>query len=163
MRPIDDALLRASFINASQSERKQLTIPDLSDVDWDRRDFLGWRDPKFANVGYIVLELDATVTGILLRQFSRAPNSRAQCSWCADVELRNEVVLFAAKRTREAGRKGDTVGTLVCAHFECNVNARKRPREAYLGFDVEAARQRRIDATRESVERFARDIRDGAA
>jgi len=69
-----------------------------------------------------------------MRQYARAPHSRAQCAWCADVELPNEVVLFNTKRTGDAGRKGDTVGTLVCANFECNVNARKRPRSAYLGF-----------------------------
>ena len=161
MRPIDDARIRASFINASQSERKQLAVPDLDAIEWEQRDFLGWRDPKFVAVGYVVLELDGAITGLLMRQFARAPQSRAQCSWCSDVELPNEVVLFNTKRTGDAGRRGDTVGTLVCANFECHVNARKRPRTAYLGFDVEAARRRRIEMTRENVERFARGIRDG--
>jgi hypothetical protein len=161
MRPIDDARVRASFINASQSESKQVTVPDLDSIAWEKIDFLGWRDPKFTQVGYVVLQLDDVTTGLLLRQHVRAPNARAQCSWCSDVELPNEVVYFSAKRTGDAGRKGDTVGTLVCANFECNNNARKRPREAYLGFDVEAARQRRITATLENVEQFARGIRDG--
>ena len=161
MRPIDDARIRASFINASQSERKQIAIPDLDRIAWDERDFLGWRDPKFVQVGYVVLELDGEPTGLLLRQYARAPRARAQCAWCADVELPNEVVLFNAKRAGDAGRKGDTVGTLACANFECNVNARRRPRSAYLGFDVEAARQRRIDMMRDNVERFARAIRGG--
>ncbi|WP_439593386.1 FBP domain-containing protein [Microbacterium sp.] len=161
MRPIDDARIRASFLNASQRERAQLTLPDLDALDWDTLQFLGWRDPKFDNLGYVVLELDGVLAGVILRRFSRAPNSRAQCSWCNDIELPNEVVLFNTKRTGDAGRKGDTVGTLVCANFECNRNARKRPREAYLGFDVEAARQRRIDTMRENVERFVRGIRDG--
>lgn len=161
MRPLDDARIRASFINASRSERTQLTVPDLDAIEWERRDFLGWRDPRYVNLGYVVLELDGDLTGLLLRQYARAPHTRAQCSWCTDVELPNEVVLFNAKRTGDAGRKGDTVGTLVCAHFECNVNARRPPRSAYLGFDVEAARERRIETTRENVERFARGIRDG--
>lgn len=161
MRPIDDARIRASFLNASQRERTQLTLPDLDVVEWHTRDFLGWRDPKFDMLGYVVLEVDGELAGVLLRQFSRAPNARAQCAWCNDIELPNEVVLFNSKRAGDAGRKGDTVGTLVCARFECNVNARKRPREAYLGFDVEAARERRIQAMRENVERFVRGIRDG--
>src|ERR1041384_7221278 len=113
MRPIDDARIRASFINASQRERSQITLPDLDSLDWEKLEFLGWRDAKFDNLRYVVLDLDGETTGLLLRRFSLAPNARAQCSWCNDIELPNEVVLFNTKRTGDAGRKGDTVGTLV--------------------------------------------------
>jgi hypothetical protein len=75
------------------------------------------------------------------------------------VTLPNDVVFFAAKRAGAAGRNGNTVGTLVCERFECSTNVRKPPPPAYLGYDIEAARRRRIDALRENVRRFAEDLR----
>jgi hypothetical protein len=162
MLPLTDDAIRASFLNASRSERKNLTLPaDLESRDWDALDFLGWRDPKLPLLGYVALELDGAVVSILLKQTEARPRTRTQCAWCADVLLPNDVVMFGARRAGDAGRKGDSVGTLVCAQFECNHNVRRRPAEAYLGFDVDAARQRRIDALRDHVAAFARGIRDG--
>lgn len=162
MLPLTDDVIRASFLNATRSERKAIALPpDLETIEWDARDFLGWRDPKLPLLGYVVLPLDGGPVGVILRRAESRPNGRAQCSWCADVDLPNDVVMFSAKRAGDAGRRGDTVGTLVCAEFECNHNARRRPRSAYLGFDVEAARQRRIEMMRENVEGFVRSIRDG--
>jgi hypothetical protein len=161
MLPIPDADLRALFLNASRSERKNIALPDLHAVDWESRDYLGWRDPKLPLVGYVIVELDGEHVGLLLRQTEARPNARAQCSWCADVQLPNDVVMFSTKRAGDAGRRGDTVGTLVCAAFECSVNVRRRPPSAYLGFDIEAARRRRIEMLRSNVTAFARSIRDG--
>jgi len=160
MRPIDDARIRASFINASRSERKNLTLPaDFSERVWDRLDFLGWRDPKLPNVGYLVADVDGDFVGLLLRQADTRARTRPQCSWCSDIQLPNDVVLFTAKRAGDAGRRGDTVGTLVCENFECSGNVRKLPPMAYVGYDREAARDRRIEALREHVESFVRDVR----
>ena len=47
MRPLTDAQIRASFLNASRSERKNLTLPtDLDTRDWEALDYLGIRDSK---------------------------------------------------------------------------------------------------------------------
>jgi hypothetical protein len=162
MRPLTDAVIRASFLNASKSEQRSIVLPaDLEHTRWDALDFLGWRDPKLPLVGYVVVEVDDEPAGILLRQTDARPTGRTQCAWCADIDLPNEVVMFSARRAGAAGRRGDTVGTLACEHFECNVNARRTPRSAYLGFDVEAARQRRVEMLRGNVTAFARSIRDG--
>lgn len=162
MRPLTDSELRSSLVNVTVRERAQLTPPpDLADRPWDRLDLLGWRDPRIPALGYVVVELDDQPVGVLLKQAESTPRARAQCSWCEDVQLPNPVVFFSAKRAGKAGRNGDTIGTLVCAHFECSQNVRKRPPVAYIGFDVEAARQRRIDVLREHVARFVRDVRDG--
>lgn len=162
MLPLTDERIRASFINASLRERKAVTLPDLDDVSWDSLDYLGWRDPKYPQLGYVVVDLDGETVGILLRQSEGRTRSRPQCSWCEDVLLPNDVVFFVAKRAGDAGRKGDTVGTLVCSQFECSANVRKRPATAYIGFDVEAARLRRIESLNERVTSFATNIRDGA-
>ena len=162
MQPITDQAIRASFINASQRERKELSLPKLDTIDWDNIDYLGWRDSKFVQVGYVVVELDGEPTGIMMRQADAHTRSRPQCSWCEDITLPNDVVFFSVRRTGPAGRKGDTVGTFVCSNFECSYNVRKAPPVAYLGFDVEAARQQHILALGEHVRAFVRDIRDGS-
>ena len=162
MLPLTEEMLRASLLNASLRERQSLTPPpNLDEVDWNDLDYLGWRDRKFPNLGYAVVELDGAAVGVLLRQAETRPRTRAQCSWCEDVTLPNDVVFFSAKRAGKAGRNGDTIGTLVCSNFECSVNVRRRPALAYTGFDVEAERQRRIEALGERARAFARNVRDG--
>lgn len=162
MHALTEKDIRTSFVNASLRERNAIPLPaGFGSLDWDSLDFLGWRDPKLAQVGYVVAWVDdATPVGILLRESDQRARTRPQCAWCEDVTLPNDVVFFAAKRAGKAGRNGDTVGTLVCERFECSTNARKLPPPAYLGYDVQAARQRRIDALRDNVTKFARDIRD---
>ncbi|WP_108251857.1 FBP domain-containing protein [Planctomonas deserti] len=155
--------IRASFVNASLRERKALVLPaNLDAVPWQDLDYLGWRDPKLPLLGYVLAEIDGEPVGVLLRQAQQAPRGRAQCSWCEDVQLPSPVTFFGAKRAGEAGRSGNTVGTLVCANFECSVNVRRRPTLAYVGFDLEAERLRRIEALRTNVTNFVRNVRDGA-
>jgi hypothetical protein len=158
MIPLTEGALRASFVNTSVRERAALTIPDLDGVDWSERELLGWRDQKIPGLGYVVVELDDRPVGVMLRQSDASPRTRPQCSWCNDVTLPNDVVFFAARRAGKAGRNGGTVGILACARFECPANARRRPPVAYLGFDVDAARQRRIDALGENVRGFVRSV-----
>lgn len=162
MHALSESDVRSSFLNTTLSERKSITYPDFDTVAWDQIDYLGWRDRKLALVGYVVTIVDGEPAGVLLRQAESTPRSRAQCSWCSDVQLPNDVVLFSAKRAGAAGRRGDTVGTLVCSEFECSTNVRRLPPSAYLGYDVEAARERRIEALRTHVEAFVRGIRDGS-
>lgn len=162
MRTFTAQQLQSSFINASLRERQNITLPaDLDSVAWDNLDFLGWRDRKIPSLGYVIVELDDGPVGILLRQSDGKIRARPQCSWCEDVLLPNDVVLYSVKRTGAAGRNGNTLGTLACANFECSSNVRKRPPVAYLGFDVDAARQRRIETLQERVSDFVRDVRDG--
>lgn len=161
MRPLDETLIRGSFINASKRERAAATMPaELADLDWDAHDYLGWRDAKLPNVSYVVAWVDDQPVGLHLRRTDARPRNRAQCSWCADIHLPNDVVFYATRRAGAAGRRGDTIGTLICEHFECSANVRKLPPSAYLGFDREAARDSRITALQENVERFFRDARE---
>ncbi|MEV8215421.1 FBP domain-containing protein [Leifsonia sp. NPDC077715] len=161
MIPLTENQIRSSFVNASQRERKEATLPDLAQLRFDDLDYLGWRDRKQPALGYVVAVVDGEPVGVLLRLADGRVRSRPQCSWCEDVHLPNDVVFFIAKRAGKAGRNGNTLGTLVCADFQCSANVRKRPPTAYVGFDVEAARQQRIDALREHVDAFVRRVMDG--
>lgn len=160
MHPINESLIRTSFVNASRREVKELTLPagldDFTEDSWSQLDFLGWRDPKFVRRAYVVLpQLDGDPVGVLLTQAEASPRSRAMCNWCQDVRLPNEVVFWSAKRVGEAGRRGDTVGVLICREFQCSRNVRNVPPPAYEGYDTAAARVRSIDTLRLKVAGFA--------
>jgi hypothetical protein len=166
MIPLTEKAVRAAFVNASRKEVSDLTLPpDFADLDWADLEYLGWRDPKLARRAYVVVPMpgDAepgdAVAGVVLRQAEASPRLRAQCTWCQDVRLPNDVLFYAAKRAGAAGRNGDTVGTLVCGAFECSANVHVTPPEAYLGFDVEAARLERIESLRVRAAGFVENVR----
>jgi hypothetical protein len=162
MLPVTEKNLRASFVNASRKELSDLTLPaDFEELDWSTLDYLGWRDRKIGRRAYLVAIVDGEPVGIVLKQAEASPRTRAQCSWCQDVHLPNDVVLFSAKRAGSAGRNGNTVGTLICANFECSANVRKLPPMAYIGFDVTAARDHRIAVLQERAATFAADLASG--
>ncbi|KQS09971.1 translation elongation factor [Curtobacterium sp. Leaf183] len=160
MLPISETTIRTSFVNASRKETSDVTLPAGFDtIVWDDLDFLGWRDPKIGRRAYVVVPtLDGGLVGILFRQAEASPRSRAQCSWCQDVQLPNDVVFWSAKRSGKAGRNGNTVGTLVCEDFQCSSNVRKTPPLAYEGFDVQAARLRRIEDLQVRAAGFAAEV-----
>ncbi len=157
MLPLTAASIRSSFVNASRKEVSVAGLPeDLEARDWDALDYLGWHDPKFAKRAYVVLPApDGTPTGILLRQADASPQRRQICEWCRDARLINEVVFFSARRVGESGRRGNTVGTLVCRNFQCSRVVRTDPPVPYDGFDMAADRERRIERLQQRVAGFA--------
>ena len=159
MRPIDERAIRASFRNASRKEVSSLNLPlDFDEIDFERIDFLGWFDPKMPRRAYVVAEIDDDNVGILLQRTEQRTAMRAQCSWCDDVTLRNDVQFFSARKAGAAGRNGDTIGTLICANFGCSANVRKLPPLAYEGYDRELARDLRMLRLREHVTSFVREL-----
>jgi hypothetical protein len=124
----------------------------------DRLDFLGWTDPKLPRRSYVVAEVEGVLTGALLQRAEQRIATRAQCSWCDDVTLRNDVQFFAARRAGAAGRNGNTIGTLVCSEFGCSRTVRLLPPLAYEGYDRETARDQRILRLQEHVTAFLREI-----
>ncbi|WP_024357227.1 FBP domain-containing protein [Leucobacter chironomi] len=166
MQPLTEAFIRSSFINASRREVTEMGLLEsfdtLTETAWHELDFLGWRDPKFARRAYVVLpRLDADPVGVALTQTEAMPRSRAMCNWCRDVRLPNDVAFWSAKRVGPAGRKGSTVGTLICRDFECSRNVRNDPPPAYEGYDVGAARIRRIEDLQLRAAGFAEMLIEG--
>jgi hypothetical protein len=162
MLSVNETMIRASFINASRKEVTDLTLPPrFDDVDFDLRDYFGWRDPKINRRAYVIVQRHDGPVGIMLQQTEASARFRAQCSWCQDVQLPNDVLFYSARRAGAPGRNGNTVGTLVCAHFECSANVRKLPPLAYIGFDTHAARDERIATLRVRAEAFVDAVING--
>ena len=159
MLPLDTTTIKTTFVNASRKVVADITLPaDLNTIDWAQLDYLGWIDPKMKRRSYAVVPVDGEPVGIVLRQADASPPRRAQCSWCRDVKLPNDVVLYSAQRAGAAGRNGDTVAIWICAEFQCSANVRKLPSMAYIGFDVAAARQERIGMLQQRSAGFITEI-----
>lgn len=159
MLPLDTTTMKTTFVNASRKVVADITRPaGLDTIDWSQLDYLGWIDPKMKRRSYAVVPVDGEPVGIVLRQADAAPPRRAQCSWCRDVKLPNDVVLYSAQRAGAAGRNGNTVAIWICAEFQCSANVRKLPSMAYIGFDVDAARRERISMLQERSAGFVTEI-----
>jgi len=164
MEPLTEKQVRASFVNASRREAAQAALPVLADLDWDRLDYLGWRDRKAPLVAYAVVPLDGTPTGVLLRSTDAKERirRRALCAWCEDVVETADVSLYVARRAGAAGRRGNTIGTLICTQFTCSRNVRRPPTRAEAGSDALERREQiiasRVAGLRERSARFVAEV-----
>lgn len=165
MTPLTDAQIRASFVNASRREAAIATLPDLTETRWDRLDYLGWRDRKAPLAAYVVVELDGEPTGIVLRAADRGtgPRRRAMCGWCEDVVETDDVTLFTARRAGAVGRRGDSIGILICSDFRCSANARRPPTSTEAGSASAELRElivaERIEGLRKRSQSFVAEVR----
>ena len=129
MKPLTEADIRSSFVNATPDELAQLPIPGLHEMLWDDREFLGWRDPQAARRGYIVSWIDDRAVGIVVRSAggSLRPGIAAMCSFCHSPQPATQVRLFSAPRAGESGRNGNTIGTYICEDLGCPLLIRTAP------------------------------------
>lgn len=129
MKPLTEADIRSSFVNATPDELAQLPIPGLHEMLWDEREYLGWRDPQAARRGYIVLWIDDRPVGIVVRSAggSLRAGIAAMCSFCHSPQPATQVRLFSAARAGESGRNGNTIGSYVCEDLACSMLIRVAP------------------------------------
>ncbi|WP_309072734.1 FBP domain-containing protein [Arthrobacter sp.] len=157
MHPISDREIRSSFINASRSETAKLNLPPhFETLDWNNLDFLGWRDEKMPLRAYLVLPTERGLTGILLRapEGGAKKNRSVLCEMCRDVFSKEDVFLWVAKRAGQAGRNGNTVGTLICADFICSANVRKAPPANEINPDPAVVVKRQIEELNLRIRKF---------
>lgn len=124
MEELTAADVRRAMRNASRSERERMTLPDLGAVPWAEQEFLGWRDPKLSQRGYLVQVWDSGPVGVMLRAPETPVRRKAQCALCHVVHD-GGVALFSARRAGEAGRRDNTVGTYICVDLRCSRHLRE--------------------------------------
>lgn len=165
MRPLTEDQIRTSFTNASKGEAKRAVLPDLSTVTWEEIDYLGWQDARKPAQHYVVLELDEEPLGLLLRGTGRPPTRKMLCAWCQDVVDGVGAASFVAPLGGASGRRGNTIGTAVCADFRCSRNVRRPPAAFELRTEDPALlayhREQRIAGLRERSARFAAVVMAG--
>lgn len=155
MGPLTEDAIRESFANATEDDLRVLALPhDFVLTDWDHLDFLAWRDPRTRGRGYLVVELDGTAIGVVVRAADGTSRARsAMCNLCHTMQPADQVALFTARRAGSAGDHGDSVGTYICADLSCHENVRLAAPLAPS--EVRASVDRRIDGTRVRAEAFA--------
>ncbi len=162
MRPLTEPQVRRSFVNCSRGEAQGLTLPrGFADLDWAGLDVLGWRDPKAPLRGYLVLDLADGPVGIAVRAAdSRMSSGTAvMCLLCQTGQAGDAVSLFTARRTGEAGRNGNTVGTYICADLGCAGRARTEIPPWLRDRDPEEVAAERTAELRERVHAFVAAVR----
>ena len=128
MKALTEDDIRGSLANAGPDEAERMPMPGLHEVVWEDREYLGWRDPGSPQRGYIFAWRDGTPIGIVLRAAStRLQGGSAICSLCNTPQPANQVTMFTAARAGEAGRRGDSVGTYICADLACSLLIRIAP------------------------------------
>ena len=157
MQPLTENQVRAALVNATPDELDRVGVPlSLVLADWDHLDFLAWSDPDFRGRGYMIFERDGVPTGIVLRAASGSRPRAAMCNLCHTMQPGNQVALFTARRAGDAGARGDSVGTYICADLGCHENVRLAAPLAPS--EVRASVDRRIDGTRHRVEAFVERV-----
>jgi hypothetical protein len=136
MEPLDEKDIRASFVNCSKSEAKRINIPrPLSDLPWADLDFLGWRDARAPDRGYLVAYHGDRLFGVTLRAVQdvrRSFTKTTVCTLCITSHPGTGVRLLTAPRAGAAGRQGNTVGAYMCADLACSLYVRGK-KETGLG------------------------------
>lgn len=155
MRPLTEADVRASFVNADADELRLMEMPhDFLLVDWDYLDFFAWRDPSAGKRGYVLIQHESRVVGVVLRASEPGRGRSGMCNICHTMQPGNQVALLSARRAGEAGTRGDSFGTYMCADLSCHENVRLAhplaPNEVRTPGQVDF----RLDGTRRRMESF---------
>lgn len=154
--------IRASFVNADEKDLEILELPlEHIVVDWYHLDFLAWRDRSDRSRCYVVAEVDEEPVGIVLRAAQSSSRARnGICNICRTMQPGNQVTMMSARKGGEAGRRGDSIGTYMCADASCHGNVRLAlplaPGEFRANVDF------RIDNTAHRMSEFVRRVRDGS-
>ncbi|WP_337004261.1 MULTISPECIES: FBP domain-containing protein [unclassified Microbacterium] len=159
MRPLTEADVRASFVNADAEELRIMEMPhDFLLVDWDYLDFFAWRDPNMSRRGYVLIPHEDRVVGIVLRATEPGRGRSGMCNICHTMQPGNQIALLSARRAGEAGRRGDSFGTYLCADLSCHENVRLAhplaPNEVRAPGQVDL----RLDGTRRRMESFVSQV-----
>jgi hypothetical protein len=163
MRPLTEADVRASFVNADAEELRVMEMPhDFLLVDWDYLDFFAWRDPSAGRRGYVLVQHEDGIRGVVLRVSEPGRARSGMCNICHTMQPGTQVALFSARRAGQAGARGDSVGTYMCADLSCHDNVRLAhplaPNEIRAAGQVDL----RLDGTRRRMERFAARVWDAS-
>lgn len=158
MEALTEADVVAALANATDEERRHITVPVAFYLaDWDHHDFYAWRDPRNTSRGYLFVQHNDAVVGIVLR--SAAGHSRARsalCNVCHTMQPGDQVTMYTARRAGAAGERGDSIGTMMCADLSCHDNVRLAAPLA--PGEVRASVDRRIDSTRQRAENLVAQV-----
>lgn len=162
MHALTESDVREAFVNAEEAELRLLRLPaDFLLVEWDYLDFFAWRDPTGAKRGYVLVPEGDGVIGVVLQASGPGRVRSGMCNICHTMQPGNQVGLFTARRAGDAGRRGDSVGTYMCADLSCHENVRMvhplAPNEVRVPGQVDL----RMDGTTRRMRNFVGRVLEG--
>jgi hypothetical protein len=160
VKPLSAEDIRGAMVNAAETDIERMTLPGLHEVLWDQREYLGWRDPRAAQRGYLVHWVEDRAVGIVLRasEGRMSPRISAMCSLCRTPQPSDQVRLFAAPRAGQAGLDGNTIGTYICADLACSLLIRITPPASAIQPDPAVIVENRARGLLERVRSFTADV-----
>ena len=164
MEPLNEAEIRASFVNCTKGEASRMNLPrDFAELPWADLDFLGWRDPGAPERGYLVAAHQGRIVGVALRSGSGGGGgggftARGICTICKTTRTGGGVTLMSARRAGESGRNGNSVGQYICADLACSLYIRGKKVSAGTLLDETLDLESKIARTRAGVDAFLRRV-----
>lgn len=161
MQPLVEGDVLESLRNATPAELAQVTLPhDFMLTEWALLDAFAWRDPRIPARGYLVTELEGTPAGVVLRAAGTngSHHRAAICNLCHTHQPADQVLLFSARRTGDAGERGDTVGTYMCSDLACQETVRLGRPAAPLEVIPSVKEIERIEGVARRTRAFVADI-----
>ncbi len=117
--------LTSEEIAAAFDPEDELYLPDLSEINWDALDYLGWIHPS-GHLGFVVLQSpnDGCLKGIKMRRSPRSAKEprMEMCSWCHHVHKTDGTAMFTVSVKGSNGRH--TLGNIVCKDLDCSLRIR---------------------------------------
>jgi hypothetical protein len=164
MKPLTEDEIRGSLANASPAEAARMPLPGLHEVVWDDREYLGWRDPGSPQRGYLVFWREGEPLGLALRASEvRLQAGSAACSLCNTLQPAGQVTMFSAARAGQAGERGDSVGTYICADLACSLLIRIAPAHHEAMPSPDDVIARKASALLDRLHAFSGRVLDSAA
>ena len=113
--------IRKSFVNCSKGAAQRLNIPQsVLQGDWESQIFLGWFDPKSPRSGYVVVETEDGLRGLVLEKSAQKASGGARmCQICLTLHPASGVTLVSIPRSKTTKDRYSTVGTYVCSNLAC--------------------------------------------
>ena len=114
--------IRKSFVNCSKGAAQRINIPqDVLHGDWESQIFLGWYDPKSPRAGYVVVETEDGLRGLVLEKSAQKASGGARmCQICLTLHPASGVSLVSIQRSKTAKDRYNSVGTYVCSNLACS-------------------------------------------
>ncbi len=128
MKALTEADIRDSFVNAARVRRSGCRCRACTRCSGTIANTSDGAIPASPQRGYVVSWQDGRAIGIVLRAAeARLQVGSAICSLCNTPQPAGQVTMFSAVRAGDAGRRGDSVGTYICADLACSLLIRIAP------------------------------------
>jgi hypothetical protein len=140
----------------SEKMRKKVKISiDLSLVDWENLDYLGWNHPS-GHLAYMVYENEKRLRGVILSKGKPGNKKVAKmCTLCKTIHSNLGVVLFSST---VVDNKNISRSTYICSDLQCSLRVRGKIHLGPNQMGETISREEKIIRLIENTEKFINSI-----